>query len=282
MNHNEDPLKPKFKERKEDISELRVQVSESCWVPCPVKETEPPCDIQTPRRADHDGFQRKDSRSYVGQEPEQCPAQGAGGQCRQDTQGKLFLPCSSHLSRQKRETQAEEDQPESLKGIPVPGSDKHREMDRFVTVEHRKTTSCSRRWTARQPTTAEGSDPCPPGSPPGPLVCKLSRAEQRGQKAIYYPTLISILTPQVAMLARHSQPPAPSSCAAILRSFALPSPARNVLSPGSRVARLSSEKPAGLSCGVAHPSSASVPCTRFSSTACHLVLCVIVCCLSPR
>ena len=103
-NHNEDPVKPKFKERKEDISELRAQVSESCRVPHPVKEPEPPCDIQTPRRADHDGFQRKDSRSHVGQEPEQCPAQGAGGQCRQDTQRKLFLPCRSHLSRQKQET----------------------------------------------------------------------------------------------------------------------------------------------------------------------------------
>ena len=111
-----------------------------------MERTKPPCDIQTPRRADHEGFQRKDSRSYVGQEPEQHPGQGAGEQCRQETQGRLFLPCSSHLSRQKRGTQAEEDQPKgSLWGIPVPGSDKHREMSCFVTVEPRKTTSCSRR-----------------------------------------------------------------------------------------------------------------------------------------
>lgn len=186
MSHSEGPVQPKFKERKEDISELRAQVSKSCWVPRPVKEPEPPCDIQTPRRADHEGFQRKDSRSYVGQEPEQHPGQGAGGQCRQETQGRLFLPCSSHLSRQKQGTQAEEDQPKgALWGIPVPGSDKHREMSCFVTVEPRKTTSCSRHWTARQPTIAEGSDPCPPGSPPGTLICTLLAELSRGVRRLF-------------------------------------------------------------------------------------------------
>lgn len=188
MSHNEDPVQPKFKERKEDISELRAQVSKSCRVPRPVKEPEPPCDIQTPtpRRADQEGFQRKDSRSYVGQEPEQHSGQGAGGQCRQETQGNLFLLCSSHLGRLKREPQAEEDQPRgALRGILVPGSGKHREMSRFVTVEPRKTTSCSRRWTAHQPTIAEGSDPCPPGSLPGPLICQLLAELSRGIRRLF-------------------------------------------------------------------------------------------------
>ena len=140
-----------------------------------------------------------------------------------------FLPCSSHLGRQKRETQAEEDQPRgALQGILVPGSGKHREMSRFVTVEPRKTTSCSRRWTAHQPTIAEGSDPCPPGSLPGPLICNLLAELSRGIRRLFTLSYQRILTPQMTMLAQSL--PVPNSvltcCHPQILCTALPCPER--------------------------------------------------------